>query len=86
MFFITLLNEFDSPRCVGYQPLEWVALFVIKQHVGNESRYNHLVIEEIDSGIYPDTKKQIWFKWVDGTWKEIEKPIWAKGTTNWAIG
>ena len=86
MFFITLLHPYTKPRCVAYEPLEWMAISTAKNHIGNESYYDNLVIEHMLNGVHPDVLKEIWFEWTEGTWKEIEKPIWAKGTTNWAIG
>jgi hypothetical protein len=61
----------------------------VKNNEGNlnECLYDFLVIEEIGEGIHSPSQQEIWYAWNNKNWEKLnEKPEWATGTTNWALG
>lgn len=54
----------------------------------HECLYDYLVMEKIAEGIHPDVVEEIWFYWDDdrNAWGSCEKPAFAMGLTNWALG
>ena len=65
------------------------ALHALRENHGDmyECLYNYLVIEQIDDGIQSLVNAYIWFKWKEGIgWTKCDRPVWARGITNWAIG
>ena len=54
----------------------------------HEFYYSHAVVEQIFEGIHAHPKKVVWFKWDDEKegFYEAEKPEWAGGWCNFALG
>lgn len=52
----------------------------------HECLYNFIVVEEIGYGIHYLGDNQAWFEWKEDKWQRTNKPTWAEGILNWAIG
>lgn len=97
-FFITAIAyypdepRYDKPykvtRTFGHYPTQIDAEIAIEDNRCDmqECLYNYIVLEQIDYGIHAFGDNQVWFEWRDYMWQRIDKPEWAKGTLNWAIG
>ena len=51
--------------------------------------YPYVVIECFDGGVYPEAvnfNAERFFWWFGGRYIEINRPHWAKGVCNWAMG
>ena len=81
---------YQDKRTFGYFKLYDAAKNAIDNNTGNmqECWYNYLVLEYIPEGIHGKAENEEWFEWYDkdGAWIECEKPAWAQGIVNWAIG
>jgi hypothetical protein len=75
-------------RTFGYYRGFPSALKAVKENTGNmhECLYTHLVMERIGEGVHALTKDEQWFRWFRNKWTPCEKPDWARGIVNWAVG
>lgn len=78
-------------RTFGYYNKYQHALRAVKKNYGNmcECLYNYLIMEKIGEGIHAIADdKTYWFKWDDAKnkWTPCDKPEWAMGMINWALG
>lgn len=75
-------------RTFGYYRGFQKALQAVKDNRGNmhECLYQYLVMERIGEGVHALVEDEHWFKWSDKQWVFTEKPRWAIGFANWAIG
>ena len=75
-------------RTFGYYNNKIDALDAIRKNIGslNESGYyDYLVLEEAESGIFPQTKVIQWYKW-NNKWEKCKSPKWSIGVINFGIG
>lgn len=87
-----------SKRCFGYFTSQKLAMEMVEKNAGNlhECFYDYLVIEQIFEGIHGSAKEICWYKWSEqknfldnhkgNAWQRCDKPEFAMGLTNWAIG
>ena len=76
-------------RTFGYHYGFENALNSVHHNHGNmhECLYNYLVMEQIGEGIHALAESYHWFKWDTNIgWKACDRPKWANGLTNWALG
>ena len=54
----------------------------------HEFYHTYAVVEKIGKGIHSRPEKVVWFKWDDEKegFYETEKPEWAEGWSNFALG
>ena len=95
MYFLTALNKNFDKRCFGYYHDEANALQAVFENLGDmhESCYDFIVIEKVYSGVHGRTGGQQWFQWkkvkrLSQTkgWVAINRPVWSRGISNWAVG
>lgn len=41
----------------------------------HEMYYNYIVIEKVEDGMYSGPHEEYWYRWFDGKWISIEKPV-----------
>ncbi len=78
-------------RAVGWYPSLERAIGAVLANEGgiDECRFTYAVVEEMAIGVYPTVKRQLWFKFVEGNWKQLDDdvyPYFSEGVTNWSIG
>ena len=75
-------------RTFGFYHRTFDALAAVKENRMNmhECLYNYLVMERIAEGIHSICDDEEWFKWGKKGWTPCNKPEWAKGMVNWALG
>lgn len=63
-------------RIIGWFPILKTAEFVITFNAEDIHRdgYNHCVIEEMPSGIYPSRNWEKWFKWEEDKFLPADRP------------
>lgn len=78
-----------SPWCVGWFSSYEKADTCARETWGNinEYSYEYVVVEAVESGLYPDTT-QHWYAWVGEKEGYIPcaKPVEAEGINGWSIG
>ena len=80
-------------RMVAWYPTLFDAQSCIEQNWGDiyeRGHYNHAVIEETLSGLYPYVKEEYWYKWEgseeEGGYLPCHKPEDFKCVVNFGIG
>ena len=76
-------------RTVGWFPTLERAEEVVIHNEGDiyeAGHYDHCVIEEIQSGLYPHVSREEWFKWMRGRYILIGKPESLDNLINFGIG
>ena len=95
MFFITCFSNFESEYLDNYRTFGYfseLAMCIQALHENwadmNEGYYTYAVIEEISEGIHSHAKQIAWFYWDEEKegFYETEKPEWANGWCNFALG
>ena len=95
MYFITCFSNFESEyldnyRTFGYFSELAVCIQALNENLAdmNERYYTYAVIEEIGEGIHSHAKQIAWFCWDEEKegFYETEKPEWADGWCNFALG
>lgn len=86
IYTITGLNDLEDLRCFGWLPTVEEALIRVANNTGDlhEDRYTHLVIERIESGVFPVTKALCWFVW-EGKWVACDRPAGWERVVNFAL-
>lgn len=86
----TTTDDKRNKRTWGYYPTEKEARHAITENYGNmrDCLFDYLVLEEYDQGVLAGAKRDVWFHWneVVGEWLECDKPSFANGVINWAMG
>ena len=79
-----------ASRTFGYYHDMLDALWAVHLDFGGmqECLYTHLVIEEVEEGIFPQTTGELWFRWdcENNGWAECEKPESERNIVNFGIG
>ena len=95
MYFITCFSNFESEyldnyRTFGYFSELAMCIQALNENLAdmNERYYTYAVIEEISEGIHSHAKQIAWFCWDEEKegFYETEKPEWANGWCNFALG
>ena len=95
MYFITCFSNFESEyldnyRTFGYFSELAVCIQALNENLAdmNERYYTYAVIEKISEGIHSHAKQIAWFCWDEEKegFYETEKPEWADGWCNFALG
>ena len=78
-----------STRTFGYYRGWAKAIKAVQENRCNmhECLYQYLIMERIGEGVHSLCKDEQWFRWTGRKWTSLkQKPEWARGTINWAIG
>lgn len=97
MFFITTVGQVGQygynsieHRVIGFYSTIDKVFNVIEKDSGAlwEHRYNFVVVEEFQEGVYTDSKQEIWFRWCKNKnkWIHLKNKPERFNTSNWAIG
>ena len=95
MYFITCFSNFESEyldnyRTFGYFSELAVCIQALNENLAdmNERYYTCAVIEKISEGIHSHANQIAWFSWneEEAGFFETEKPEWANGCCNFALG
>jgi len=76
-------------RCVGWREKLEDAKEAVEHNdmdIYECGYYPFCVIEEVGEGIYCYSMKEWWYQWVDGEYKEIDKPEILSHTVGFGIG
>lgn len=96
MYFITCFSNFESEylsnsRTFGYFSDYATCIETLNLNVSDMCEagyYSYAVVEKIGEGIHPRAEEIAWFTWIEE--KEgfyvTEKPEWANGWSNFALG
>lgn len=79
----------ESTRCFGFYFTQEEAVKAALGNSGdmNEGGYYHyLLVEEHTTGVYGIPRREIWFSFRKGKYRQIQAPHKYKNTTNFAIG
>lgn len=79
--------EFGDIRTIGWYPSFIEAEWCVRQNWGDiwETCYTYAIIEWVEPGLYPSTKRW-YYKWNKGGYEPIEEPICMKHIANISIG
>jgi len=81
--------QWGRQRTVGWFPTLKRAEEVVVNNEGDiyeAGHYNHCVIEEVVSGLYPHVTRKEWFQWKKEGYVIIPKPKGLGNSTNVGIG
>ena len=95
VYFVATIRNIDiegtmGTRTVGYfEDLE-TARKCIEENWGDiyeDGYYKYAVIEDVEPGLYQSCESTpIFFKWIDGKYQEIERPVELEHTFGFTIG
>ena len=96
MYFITCFSNYESEYLDNYRTFGYFSDLTMCIQALNENcadmceagYYTYAVIEEISEGIHSHAKQIAWFCWDEEKegFYETEKPEWANGCCNFALG
>jgi hypothetical protein len=87
---IVSTQKINRTRTFGFYKEYSDAMWAVFKNQSNmhECLYDYLVMEKIGEGIHPEVVEEKWFNFDDklNGWRPCEKPEFAQGTINWALG
>ncbi len=95
VYFVATIRNINlegtmGTRTVGYFETLEEARKCVEENWGDiyeEGYYKYAVIEDVEPGIYMSAESNpIFFKWKDGKYQEIERPVELKGFFGFTIG
>ena len=95
VYFIATIRNIDiegtaGTRVVGYYEDLETARKAVEENWGDlyeDGYYKYAVIEDVEPGLYrSDEAHPIFFKWEDGGFNEIDKPVELNGFFGFTIG
>lgn len=53
---------------------------------GRPGHFRHVALEEVDTGLFPMTGRQVWLEWRDGAWHDCAVPVRYRDAVNIGLG
>lgn len=95
VYFVATIRNIDvegtlGTRVVGYFTTPEEAKQCVEENWGDiyeDGYYKYAVIEDVEPGLYTSCESTpIFYKWIDGRYQQIERPVELKGFFGFTIG